>query len=80
MKNGTIQQEGRTYYCAQLWEAMVAQNTELGRQMQQYFKTLSTIAAERDAALTRAADLERDLDFALERLERVAIESLRAKK
>ena len=66
---GTIMVDGLTYYHAQLWAALVAQNIELGQQQNADRIRVNKLYAELDAAKQQIDELRGELDFALQQLD-----------
>lgn len=68
-RKGTVIVEGVTYYHQDLWQALVAQNLEMGLQQNADRAVFNQLCAERDTALQRAGAAQRELDFALQKLD-----------
>lgn len=66
---GTVLVDGLTYYHAQLWAALVAQNIELGQQQNTDRARVNRLYAELDAARQQIEELRGELDFALQQLD-----------
>lgn len=68
-KMGTVDVDGVTYYHAQLWAALVAQNIELGTQQNTDRSRVNRLCADLEAAKQQIDDLRGELDFALQQLD-----------
>jgi len=68
-RKGAVIVDGVTYYHKDLWEALVAQNLEMGLQQNAERAQFNRLCAERDAALLRASEAQQELDYALQKLD-----------
>lgn len=66
---GTAVVNGETYYHERLWEALVAQNLEMGQQQNMERERMNDLHADLAAARVRVMDLQNELDFALQQLD-----------
>lgn len=65
----SIDVDGVTYYSAALWDALVAQNLEMGRQQNTERERMNDLYADLAATRVRVTDLQNELDFALDQLD-----------